>query len=73
MASLVATLLAIILALLRVAPATLRAVEDRRQREREAEADRRLQEKDARVAAALAATKPKAFNTESAEAAEENP
>lgn len=44
-----ATILSIILALLRVAPGTLRAVQDRQQRERESTAAKRLQEKDDRV------------------------
>jgi hypothetical protein len=47
------TLLSVILALLRVAPATLAAVQDRQRRERETEAARHLGEKDASVDAAL--------------------
>lgn len=49
-----ATILSLLLALLRVAPATLRAVEARQQRERESRANERLREKDARVDAAIA-------------------
>lgn len=47
--AILSTLLTILLALLRVSPATLAAVESRRQRE----AQQRLQEKDARVDAAI--------------------
>lgn len=52
--ALLATFLSIILALLRVAPSTLRAVQDRQQRERESTAAQRLQAKDAAVDDAIA-------------------
>lgn len=53
MLALLTTLLSVLLALLRVAPATQAAVQERLQRDRAALALRRLQEKNARVDAAL--------------------
>lgn len=53
MASLLATFLAIVLALLRVSPAVLAAGQERTRREREAHAEQRRREKDARVDEAM--------------------
>lgn len=52
--ALLSTILAIVLALLKAAPGTIRAVEERSQREREATAAARQREKDARVDEAIA-------------------
>jgi hypothetical protein len=65
MPSWVATLCALILALLKAAPVTIAAIEDRAKREREAEAERRRQEKDARVDASIASARAQAHHEES--------
>lgn len=65
MPSWIATLFALIVALLKAAPATVRALEAREDRLREAEAELRRQRKDAEVDKAIAAARAAAHHDES--------